>query len=244
MLAIAARSAGFAYATTSQRSLPRSPASSLLQIARARAKVPTAIACEHCESAERVRSGYSEWAFLGSSLEAWHECSALLPNRQKNMRNRSSDSTKTPTDPLARAVNLLSRREHSPAELSAKLRAKGFKDDEVSAAVELLTERKLLSTERYVHARVQQAVSRGQGPRRLRQRLREAGLDAHTIDTQLATETEGIDWQAQAAEACERKFGSEPATDMREWNRRARFLLARGFDENSVRKVLGTCPRG
>ncbi len=159
------------------------------------------------------------------------------------MRNSSSDRSKTPTDPLARAVDLLSRREHSPAELSAKLRAKGFGEDEISAAVELLTDRGLLSTERYVQARLQQAVSRGQGPRRLRQRLREAGLDAHTIDAQLATETEGIDWQAKAAEACERKFGSEPAADTREWNRRARFLLARGFDENSVRKVLGACPR-
>jgi regulatory protein len=159
------------------------------------------------------------------------------------MRERSA-SSKNSTDPLARAVDLLSRREHSPAELVAKLRAKGFMDDEINAAVELLIERGLLSTERYVHARVQQTVSRGQGPRRLRQRLREAGLDGRAIDTQLAQETEGIDWEAQATEACARKFGSDPAADRREWNRRARFLLARGFDQGSVRKVLGDCPRG
>jgi regulatory protein len=159
------------------------------------------------------------------------------------MRKRSPSDLENRSDPLARAVDLLSRREHTPAELRTKLRAKGFEDPEVSAVLETLTERGLLSTDRYMQARLRQALSQGQGPRRLRQRLRDAGIDGKTIDSQMAAEAGEIDWQAQATEACQRKFGVEPVADARDWNRRARFLLGRGFDESSVRKTLGPSPR-
>lgn len=142
-----------------------------------------------------------------------------------------------------RALNLLARREHSPAELQRKLVSRGFDAEATTNVLRELERDKLLSTERYVEARVRQSLSRGDGPRKIQARLHDAGVDApHTSELRDEDGTQ-IDWLEQARRACERRFGEDAPTTTKEWMRRARFLAARGFTEDVVRKLLGRIPR-
>lgn len=142
-----------------------------------------------------------------------------------------------------RALNLLARREHSPAELQRKLVSRGFDADAIQGVLGQLETENLLSTERYVEARVRQSLSRGDGPRKIQARLQDAGVTAPSTSELRDDYGEQIDWPAQARDVCERRFGSEPPATSKEWMRRARFLAARGFPEEIVRKLLGRIPR-
>lgn len=142
-----------------------------------------------------------------------------------------------------RALNLLARREHAPAELQRKLVSRGFDADVVAKVLGQLVQDNLLSTQRYVEARVRHSLSRGDGPRKIQARLQQAGVDAPSSRQLRDDFGEEIDWLAQASELCERRFGTDPAPTGKEWSRRARFLISRGYTEEVVRKLLGPIPR-
>lgn len=143
-----------------------------------------------------------------------------------------------------RALNLLARREHTPAELQRKLVSRGFDPDATSRVLRDLESENFLSTERYVEARVRHSLNRGDGPRKIQARLQEAGVDGLSNREIRDENGEEVDWLEQARGVCERRFGEEGPTTTTEWMRRARFLAARGFPEDVVRKLLGRIPRG
>jgi regulatory protein len=142
---------------------------------------------------------------------------------------------------FARAVALLARREHSRAELAAKLRRALTEDEdpaEIERVLDALERDKLLSDERYARTLTR---TRGQrfGDARLRFDLKSAGVkpqQAHEALAALAgTELE----RARAVWA--RRFGAPPAT-AQERARQARFLQSRGFSPDTIRKVLRGVP--
>ncbi|MCB1587688.1 MAG: regulatory protein RecX [Xanthomonadales bacterium] len=163
------------------------------------------------------------------------------PSTTLELRERTPEQWRS--EAQARAIVLLSRREHSPQELRNKLQSKGFPEDAVIDVMEALQRDGLLSSERFVEARLRQGLRQGHGPRRIRQRLREAGVDPAQLQHALEAHDDDVDWLAQAREACDKRFGTEAPAAAREWARRARFLQGRGFDEAVIRKLLGRCPR-
>ena len=132
----------------------------------------------------------------------------------------------------ARAIDLLSRREHSRRELERKLAPFAHSAEALSALLDDLAERTWQSDARTA---VMLARTRGQkyGSRRVRQELREKGIDSETIDAALA----GQDDRAVARAAWERKFGTLPDTPEAR-ARQIRFLAARGFGMDVIRAVL------
>ena len=76
-----------------------------------------------------------------------------------------------------RALSMLARREHSGAELRAKLAAQGFPSDIIDDALSDLNRSGWLSDERFVEAFVRVRSERGYGPVRIRAELRERGID-------------------------------------------------------------------
>ena len=84
----------------------------------------------------------------------------------------------------------------------------------------------------YVTARAR----KGYGPRRLRQELRERGVEDDLIAPLLDRDAE--DWRERLARVADKKFGPEPATDRKELARRARFLEYRGFPPDLVSRYL------
>lgn len=135
----------------------------------------------------------------------------------------------------AKAIALLSRREHSRRELRRKLQQRQLPMDLIERALDELTASDLLSEARYAEVLIRSRVSRGFGPLRILAEAGEAGVDESLIRQALADEA--VDWLAEARAAHEKRFGQLPA-NMDERARQTRFLTGRGFSAETVRRVL------
>lgn len=132
-----------------------------------------------------------------------------------------------PADIRLAAMNLLARREHSSKELRQKL-LKRFKDPElVDAQLQRLADEKLQSDQRFTESFLRQRLSRGHGPIRIRQEMRQKGISDTEISA--AMEAEAPDWYELASQAYHRKFGALPPEDIKEKAKRSRFMQYRGF---------------
>ena len=141
----------------------------------------------------------------------------------------------------ARAVALLVRREHSRAELAAKLRRGLAEEDdpaEIERVLDALEQDKLLSDERYASVLTRTRAERF-GDARVRFDLKSSGVKAETAERALA-DLKGTELdRARAGQA--RRFGELPATPQ-ERARQARFLQSRGFSSATIRAVLRGLP--
>jgi regulatory protein len=106
----------------------------------------------------------------------------------------------------------------------------------IDAALDRLAALGFLDDARFARSRAEARAPR-HGLRRIAQELERLGttLDADAADTLRSTEAE------RARALWERRFG-EPATEARSHARQARFLLARGFDADLVRRIVGPVP--
>lgn len=134
-----------------------------------------------------------------------------------------------------RALRLLARREHARAELARKLAAHAESAEELDALLDDLSERRLLSDERYVEMRLN-ARSARYGNARLGQELRSSGIGAELVDEALANVENEL---SRARQVWQRKYGdSGAAADPAERARQAGFLMRRGFSGETIRRVL------
>lgn len=173
---------------------------------------------------------------------------------------------RAPLSLKARAIGLLAQREHSRTELRRKLLrieqqrqqraaqkavtescddagkwpvAEDNVDDTpsnaeaVDALLDALAADGYLNESRFVQSRLHLRAGRF-GAQRIQQELAQHGLrlDAEQQDALRATELE------RAREVWLRRFGPEPAVEPAERARQMRFLMARGFAADVVRRVL------
>jgi regulatory protein len=134
------------------------------------------------------------------------------------------------------ALAMLARRDYCVAELTARLRERGYAEMAVDQAVEGLIDERMLNDARYVEHYVHAHSQRGQGPRRIRLDLAEAGVESALIEAAL---TDGPDWPTLARDTRRRRFGEEAPSDWAERARQARFLQYRGFSNDHIRSALG-----
>ena len=133
-----------------------------------------------------------------------------------------------------RALRLLSQREHSRAELATKLARHVQESDDLHAVLDDLQAKDFINAQRVAESLVHRRAAR-LGTQRLVQELRSKGLDDDlvraTAEQLRATELE----RAQAV--WRQRFGSV-ADDTKERARQMRFLAARGFAGDVVRRVV------
>ena len=134
-----------------------------------------------------------------------------------------------------RAIGLLARREHSRAELLAKLVRSGHARAEAELVVEDLAERDLVSDGRFAEAFVRSRVERGSGPLRIRRDLEARGVEPSIVERLLDPDDE--EWEARARGVRERRFGAARPAGRGEAARQARFLLGRGFTHRQARRA-------
>ena len=129
-------------------------------------------------------------------------------------------------------MNALEKAERTPAELRAALLKKHDSDD-VEAAIEWLSARKLLSEERAVEATVRPRASgkRAEGDLKLRERLERRGAAPEAIEAALADVPSESERMQEALSA---KFRPEEGQRAKA----GRFLMSRGFEEESVTEAL------
>jgi len=125
------------------------------------------------------------------------------------------------------AMNLLARREHSVRELRNKLQRRFPDDEKIDAQLSQLIAQRLQCDVRFAQSYARLRISRGYGPIRLREELRERGVSE--ADVAAAMDEMEIDWCAVAADVMRKKFGMRDAIDLQEKARRARFMQYRGF---------------
>ena len=134
-----------------------------------------------------------------------------------------------------RALRYLAAREHSRAELERKLAPHAGEDPaELPRVLDELTARGFISEQRVAESVLHRRAGKLGGARVL-QELRAKGLDGEVLadaaEQLRATELE------RARAVWSRKFGMPPR-DAAEKARQMRFLAARGFAGDTVRKVL------
>jgi regulatory protein len=141
---------------------------------------------------------------------------------------------------LALALRLLGRRDHSLAELRAKLSAKGCATDAIDRVSARLLELGYLNDARLAErlARTYAASGRGVG-RRLVLELRKRGLPADLAQAATTAARHETDEVAIARGLVTRRYPTFSATaDLRERRRVVAFLQRRGFTMTTIRAVL------
>ena len=136
-----------------------------------------------------------------------------------------------------RALRLLSGREQSRAELERKLRSHEEEPGQLAAVLDELEAKDFISPTRVIESVINRRQAK-MGTSRIKRELQGKGLDADTVaeamDGLKATELE------RAREVWRKKFdsktdaGSTPADKAKQM----RFLAARGFGSDVIRRVL------
>jgi regulatory protein len=134
-----------------------------------------------------------------------------------------------------RALRYLAGREHSRLELERKLARFGDDADEIRRVLDELTARGFISEQRVVESVLYQRAGK-LGSARVLSELRAKGLSPEALES--AAETLHASEQERARAVWRKKFGVLP-TDAAERARQMRFLAARGFAGEIVRKVVG-----
>ena len=129
-----------------------------------------------------------------------------------------------------RAMRYLARREHSRAELHAKLLPHVQEGDDLEAVLDDLARRNWLSDERAAEQMVNQRRSRF-GAQRIAHELRRRGISDDLIDAAMPQLRESE--RDAAREVWQKKFGTLPQ-DTKEKARQVRFLQSRGFSMESI----------
>jgi regulatory protein len=135
------------------------------------------------------------------------------------------------------ALAMLGRREYASGELTTALTRKGYAAAVAAEVVAQMGEERLVDDSRYADSLVRMLTGRGQGPARIRQELREAGISEERISTVLDS---GPDWSVLAGEVRQRKFGAAAPLDWPERARQMRFLQYRGFSKDHIASALGS----
>ena len=134
------------------------------------------------------------------------------------------------------AMRWLARRDYARQEMARRLESRGLMSERVASVLDQLERDNLLSDERFAEAFVRSRISRGQGPFRIRNEMRERGVSDELIS--IAMEEQEQDWVALAAEAKRKRFGAGRPADIRERARQTRFLNYRGFEAEQIRRAL------
>lgn len=169
------------------------------------------------------------------------------------MRARSMPPPRKPLSLKTRALQALALREHSRSELRGKLLRRagrqatgpapgaqalgpGPNADEVDALLDALQAQGLLSPERFIESRVHARSARF-GNRRIQAELAQHGLqlDTQTAEILRASELE------RARAVWFRRYGMRPPEaplEAADVARQMRFLAARGFSPEVIRRVV------
>lgn len=142
---------------------------------------------------------------------------------------------------FSRALDILSRRDHSEAELALKLRRKGVGEGEVEAVVARLRELGYLNDRRLAERIAESALAAGRmvGPR-LSRELRRRGIPRDLAAEAMAQSSEGRDPREAVRELLSGKFPSfDPsAADAREKRRVVGWFQRRGYPLSAILEAL------
>ena len=151
------------------------------------------------------------------------------------------------TDIYLRAINLLTRRDHTTIELKRKLEAKGYPDGSISEALERLAREGYLDDRRFAERWTETAIRSGRGyGLRILQELQQKGVPREIASGAVADATAEYPEQDSLAAEVSRRFSSfDPASaSLKEKQRVYSYLQRRGFSLQAITSFFIIKERG
>jgi regulatory protein len=134
-----------------------------------------------------------------------------------------------------KALDIISRREHSQKELSDKLIKKFNIPELVDSVIHGLLEKDLLNDYRYSESYVVARKRKGFGPKKIGYELVSRGVNENTVSEVIGAEGR---WNEAALKAFNKKFKAGIAEDFKEQNKQKVFLQNRGFSFQEIDSVF------
>ncbi len=102
--------------------------------------------------------------------------------------------------------------------------------------LDTLSSEGLQSDERFTESFVHHSLNKGQGPNKIKQELKQRGIDSSLIEQ--CMESKSIDWMGLAEEVRLKKYGETIPNDYQNKAKQSRFLYSRGFSSDVINQLL------
>tara|TARA_B100000212_G_scaffold320170_1_gene277826 strand:- start:318 stop:749 length:432 start_codon:yes stop_codon:yes gene_type:complete len=134
-----------------------------------------------------------------------------------------------------KALDLLSRREHSRKELFLKLINRFESQEEINLTLDKLEGKNLLSDSRFAEEYVQARRNKGFGPIKISAELEKRGVYEMLISKEI---DKFDDWEKIAELSFKKKFPDGVSKDFRKLQKQKNFLSNKGFTFYQIESVL------
>ena len=134
-----------------------------------------------------------------------------------------------------KALDLLSRREHSRKELYLKLTKRFESKENINLTLDRLEENNLLSDSRFAEEYVQARRRKGFGPIKITVELQNRGVNESLIFNEIQRFD---DWVSLAEKSFKKRFPDGVSKDFQKLQKQKNFLLNKGFTFYQIESVL------
>lgn len=134
------------------------------------------------------------------------------------------------------ALGLLARREYSRGELFERLSRRSDNVALIEQVLDALAEQGLQSDERFAENFVRYRIEQGKGPIKIRQDLRQKHVSDELVSLHLDQDKEF--WADRAEQLYLRKYGETALNGDKDFAKRLRFMVSRGFSAQLIYPLI------
>ena len=140
-----------------------------------------------------------------------------------------------PAEIYNKALDLLSRREHSRKELYLKLSKRFESKEDINLTLDKLEGNNLLSESRFAEEYVQARRRKGFGPIKISMELEKRGVN----DSLISKEIDKFgDWERLAELSFKKRYPDGASKDFKKLQKQKNFLTNKGFTFDQIESVL------
>lgn len=134
------------------------------------------------------------------------------------------------------ALNWLSRRDYSEAQLSQRLSRQGGEGGDIAKVIAWCKAENYLDQRRFVSMLVRSRINKGYGLGYIVQECRQQNISREQV-LQCAAELE-VDWFALAQQAYQKKYGQSTVTEYKDKLKRMAYMQRRGFSNEQIQFAI------
>lgn len=134
------------------------------------------------------------------------------------------------------ALNWLSRRDYSEAQLSQRLSRQGGETADIVKVIAWCKAENYLDQQRFISMLVRSRINKGYGPGYIVQECRQQNISREQVLLCIA-ELE-VDWFALAQQLYQKKYGQSPVTEYKDKFKRMAYMQRRGFSNEQIQFAI------
>ena len=134
-----------------------------------------------------------------------------------------------------KALDIISRREHSQKEVKLKLQKKFKNSEEIDEVIKKLVANNIINDTRFTEHYINSRKRRGFGSKKISYELLSKGINESIIDSVLSNTN---DWKELAKKEFNKKYKDGPSDDFKIRSKQKNFLLNRGFSFEEIESVF------